>query len=163
MCYCEKPTINGEPGCKMTFESSPGVYRPNPPDIAANETVLYDEPGRCGGIDSHSHHYRLCMWGNRYYLRVRHGGGDDFVPLSLYGNGLKEMIAALDSNARYWLFNTIYGAHHEAEKKGRDTEEWKWKEAAAEKRIKTRKLPSRGVVKVWIEPKHAHGAETLRP
>jgi hypothetical protein len=27
-----------------------------------------------------------------------------------------------------------------------------WKTAAAEKRIKTRKYPARGVVKVWIEP-----------
>jgi hypothetical protein len=155
MCYCDKPTVNGEPGTRMTFESAPGIYQPNPPDFTANETLVYDEPGRCGGIDSHSHHYRLCETRGRYYLRVRHGGGDDAVPLSLYGNGLKEAIAALDSNARYWLFNTIYSAHREAEKRGAELEDYRWRLAAAQKRIKTRKQPGQGLVKVWIEPKPA--------
>ncbi len=153
MCCCGKPTINGEPGCKMAPYTGTSVYTPNPPDIAQDEIILYDEPGRCGGIDSHAYHYRLVRWHSSYYLRVRHGGGDDAVPLRLYGNGLKEMLAALDSNARYWLLNEIYHVHHDADRMARETEAMEWKQAAADKRIRTRKLPKRGLCKVWIEPK----------
>lgn len=153
MCCCGKPVVNGELGYKWQPSDAPSVRTINPPEINPDiETLLYDEPGRCGGIDSHCHHYRVTKWSSRYYLRVRHGGGDDAVPLRLYGNGLKDALAAMDSNTRYWLLNEIYHVHHDAEQRGRDLAGADWRKAAAEKRIKTRKLPSRGSVKVWIEP-----------
>ncbi len=31
----------------------------DPPELSALETLLYDEPGRCCGLDSHSHHFRV--------------------------------------------------------------------------------------------------------
>ena len=153
MCCCEKPTINGEPGCKMTFDSSPGVHRPNPPDLAEGDKLLFDEPGRCGGLDSHSHHFRLVRHGcGTVSLLVRHGGGDERIRLYPH-RGLPAMLAALDSNSRYWILATIHDAYSDGETYGQDRERGEWMQAAIEKRIKTRKLPSRGVVKVWIETK----------
>ena len=152
MCACETPTINGEPGFKWQPNDSPSVCPIDPPTVAIDETILYDEPGRCGGIDSHCHHYRVTCWmKTRYYLRVRNGTGDHALPLRLYGKGLKETLAALDANSLYWLLNEIYSVHRDAEKQGREFERQVWSKAAAEGRLKTRKVRGQNNVKVWIE------------
>ena len=46
MCCCGKPTINGEPGCKMTFDGPTMVYAPNPPALAERDALLFDERSR---------------------------------------------------------------------------------------------------------------------
>jgi hypothetical protein len=152
MCCCGKPTINGTLGYKWQPNDAPMTREVHPPALGADDVLIHDEPGRCGGIDSHCHHYRLVKRYSSYYLLVRHGGGDERVSLSLYGNGMKEMIAALDSNARYWLLNELYSVHSHAERRGREEEDYRWRKAAADKRIKTRSYPKRGTIKVWIEP-----------
>ena len=63
------------------------------------------------------------------------------------------ILGAMDSTARYWMLATIHAAHRDGASNAREKESYRWKEAAAEKRIKTRKQPARGVVKVWIEPR----------
>jgi len=80
-------------------------------------------------------------------LLVRHGGGEERLRLS---GPLEPILAALDSNSRYWLLNAIYHAHANGQRDGRDAEAARWRTAAAEKRIKTRKY--RDGVKVWVEP-----------
>ena len=50
MCCCEKPTINGTAPIKMTFDTPASNYRPNPPELAEGDVLLFDEPGRCGGL-----------------------------------------------------------------------------------------------------------------
>ena len=50
------------------------------------------------------------------------------------------------------MFNAIYHAQSNGEIYGRDRERGEWSQAAIDKRIKTRKYPARGTVKVWIEP-----------
>lgn len=151
MCCCGKPTRNGELGYRWQPEHAPSAYPVNAPELAEGETMLFDEPGRCGGIDSHSHHYRVVKWHSQYLLAVRHGGGVERIALRLYGNGQKEMLASLDSNARYWLLNEIHSVYREAERAGQQKEGARWHKAAVEKRIKTRKMPNRDQVKVWIE------------
>jgi hypothetical protein len=59
MCCCGTPVVNGEPGYKWQFNDTPGVRPVNAPSLNDNDQLLRDEPGRCGGLDSHSHHYRL--------------------------------------------------------------------------------------------------------
>lgn len=152
MCCCGKPTINGTLGYKWQPNDTPQVREAIPPAIASDEVLLFDEPGRCGGIDSHSHHYRLVKHYSRYILRVAHGGGEDCVQLSLYGNGFKEMITALDSNTRYWLLNEFYRLASDARREGEQNEAAKWRKAAAEKRIKTRKVRGSNQVRVTMEP-----------
>jgi hypothetical protein len=97
MCCCGKPTVNGEIGYRWNDPNAePTVYPVNPPTLNENETLIYDEPGRCGGLDSHCHHYRLvCQFGS-VRLLVRHGGGDERVRLSSTPT-LLDTLVAMDS------------------------------------------------------------------
>jgi len=151
MCCCGKPTINGQRGYRWQPNDAPGVYPVNPPAIEDGDELLYDEPGRCGGTDSHSFHYRVVRRLGRVLLLVRHGGGDEEFPLS--GHELPATLAGLDDNARYWLLNTIYHTLDNAANIARAGERQRWVRAAAEKRIKTRKRRGQDAVKVWIEPR----------
>jgi hypothetical protein len=56
----------------------------------------------------------------------------------------------MESDDRFWLLWTIMDVKHDAATKAREDCESKWRTAAAQKRIKTRKV--RDGVKVWIEP-----------
>lgn len=149
MCSCGKPTINGELGYRWQPTDAPSIHPLNPPDLRPGETLVYDEPGRCGGMDSHSFHYRVVSSDtDSLALLVRHGGGDVRTrPLFCIGPAL----AALDSNGRYWLLNAIYHASSDAARKAQEREHEGWIKAAAEKRIRTRNNSKRGTVKVWIE------------
>ena len=149
MCMCGKPTVNGEPGYSWSGERT-SVRPVDPPDLCESDVLLYDEPGRCGGLDSHSHHFRVVKSHGSYALLVRHGGGDERIRLPHPGI---PALANLDSNGRYWLLLMIHSAASHANEAGRSSEYAKWHRAAADKRIKTRKLRT-GAVKVWIdEPK----------
>ena len=58
MCCCAKPNVNGEPG--YSWDGKSISTRPvDPPMLEDGDVLLFDEPGRCGGMDSHCHHYRL--------------------------------------------------------------------------------------------------------
>ena len=59
MCCCAAPTINGQPGYRWNVKDPPSVRRPAPPTLGEFENVLYNLPGRCGGQDSHCHHYQI--------------------------------------------------------------------------------------------------------
>ena len=150
MCCCEKPNINGEPGYKWNNPSGvAGVYPANPPTLPEGDVLLADEPGRCGrGTDSHSHHYQLTKSHGSLLLLVKHGGGEEGVRLSM---SIADTLLALDSTARYWLLNAIYHAHSNGKRQGRDSTAATWRQAAADKRIKTRKYRGTSSVKVWIE------------
>ena len=153
MCCCEKPTLNGEFGYKWQPNDNPVVRPVDPPELSALETMLFDEPGRCCGLDCHSHHLRLVRRpGGSFGLMVRHGGGDESFQLSIT-KAFEQTVASLDSNARYWLLHTIYRAYKDGYQTGRNETAAKWRMAAAEKRIKTRKERGDDSVKVWIEPR----------
>ena len=148
MCCCAKPNINGEFGYSWNGPHV-GVYPLNPPALGERDTLLFDEPGRCGGLDCHSHHFRLVKNCGTVLL-VRHGGGDERIYVSL-PKGFS--FDGMDSNTRYFLFHAIYYAHHTGEQEGREATTRKYNSAFVDGRLKKRKLPARGVVKVWIEPK----------
>ena len=162
MCMCDKPTVNGQPGYRWnTTEGAPGVYPISAPKLLASETLLFDEPGRCkpqingkGLTDYHSHHFRLV--GARYgefRLLVKHGSGDERIDLGGAYRRIADIAGLLpDSDARYMFLYALYTMHEEGAAEARNDENEKWRKAAAEKRIKTRKMLKRGTVKVWIEP-----------
>jgi hypothetical protein len=147
---CGKPVRNGEPGYSWDGKSV-GVYPVNPPDLAEGDTLLYDEPGRCGGLDSHCHHFRVVLAHGINYLLVRHGAGDERIDLGSRP-GIKAF-CGMDSTSRYWMLQMLYNVQHYAARDAERREHSRWTHAAAEKRIKTRKLPKSGTVKVWIEDK----------
>lgn len=149
MCCCGQPTVNGQPGYRWQPNDTPNTYPVNPPALNEREQLIFDEPGRCGGLDSHSHHYRVVSSAGALALLVRHGGGDERVRLS-GEKVLSRALLSLDSNQRYWVLNAIYHAAADSRRAGAQNTETKWRTAAAEKRIKTRKQRNGGV-KVWIE------------
>jgi hypothetical protein len=81
MCCCGKPSINGQPNAYSWDGKSYSTRAPNAPDLMEGDELIYDLPGRCGGMDSHCHHLRLvkARFGG-YALLVRHGGGDERLP-----------------------------------------------------------------------------------
>jgi hypothetical protein len=156
MCGCGKPTINGEPGAYSWDGKSFLTYTPAPPELAEGERLLYDEPGRCGGLDCHSHHFRIVKADmGRHFLLVRHGCGDERVALCCIGDlAIKAgTLDKMNSNERYWWMHLLYSVQREAASKAREAANRIWQQAAADKRIKTRKNRGRGTVKVWIEDK----------
>jgi hypothetical protein len=148
MCCCGKPVVNGEPGYSWDGKSF-GIRPVNPPDINDAEALLYDEPGRCGGLDSHCHHYRVVQSVGRLWLLVRHGAGDQRIMLS---GPIKDALASLDSNNLYWLLNALYHAQSAAARRAQQAELLRWQTAAAQKRIKVRKIRGTDHAKVTIEP-----------
>lgn len=149
MCICSVPNINGQEGYSWDGKEI-GVRKPAPPELKDNDVLLFDEPGRCDKIDSHCHHYRIVK-NSRCFLLARNGSGDQRIRLSngeVTFNALKQ----LDSNGRYWLLNAIFHAANDAKMQGMTETGQYWRQAAAEKRIKTRKLRNQDGVKVWIEP-----------
>lgn len=156
MCCCGKANINGTANAYSWDGKSFSTRPVNPPALHEGDELLFDEPGRCGGLDSHSHHLRLVK--QRYggfALLVRHGGGDERLPLGYRGAPIVDVITPLDTNARYWLLLKILSVAQDAARKAAEMTEGTWRKAAAEKRIKTRKQPGRDAVKVWIEPAKA--------
>jgi hypothetical protein len=148
MCCCAKPNINGEPG--YSWDGKNVHTRPvAPPDLGEGDILLFDEPGRCGGMDSHCHHYRLVRRFGGTELLVRHGGGDERMRVSLpHGFSFE----ALDTNTRYWTFNALHHASRDGQTRGSDAMNRTYRKAFVEGRLKKRSLPKQGMVKVWIEP-----------
>lgn len=150
MCCCGKPTINGTTPIKMTFDTPAFSYPPNPPDLRDGETLVHDEPGRCGGTDSHAYHFRVTVDRARVYLLVRHGAGDERMEFGWKETTLPAL-GALDSNGRYWLLCAAFHGMKKCEREAREIERAEWMKAAAEGRIKTRKQRGSNFVKVTVE------------
>lgn len=157
MCCCGKPTRNDEPGYSWDGKNR-GTYGIDgrAPAVPEGGLMLYDEPGRCGGIDSHSHHFRVVDNrgdGRHFVLLVRHGGGDESIAIG----GPRGLVAAIgtakDSDARYWLCQWFYHHRQYAIRDAVQDERRKWREAAVEKRIKIKRRG--GSRYVSIEPKRA--------
>ena len=151
MCCCDQPTINGQLGYKWQPNDTPSIRRPYPPELSEGDELIIDEPGRCGGVDAHCHHYRVVLNHGMASLLVQHGGGKESIRLSGKKN-LLSILASLDTHARYWLLHTIYYAHHDGKQEATDKTNGYWMAAAAGKRIRTRKRRGTDRVKVWVEP-----------
>lgn len=147
MCLCKVPTRETDPW--------------RAPALAEGDNLLFDEPGRCkpmvngtGSTDYHSHHFRLVQNRSLYVLLVKHGGGEERIGLGYPFTRIAELFSLLpDSDARYLMLHALYNAHREAERDGRDSERARWSLAAAERRIRVRKVRGQDKVKVSIEPK----------
>ena len=152
MCMCGKPTINGQPGYCWDGKTR-GVYPVNPPGLAPRDSLLYDEPGRCGGLDSHSYHFRLVKASDGgIYLLVRHGGGDERIRLGTSRPGLA-VLANLDSNGRYWLLQMFYHAHQDGVREAEEQVAQTYRQAFVEGRLRKRKIRGTDSYKVEIKPR----------
>ncbi len=151
MCCCGKPTINGQPGAYSWNGQTFSTWPVSPPALMDGDSLLWDEPGRCGGIDAHSHHFRLVKgYGGSLAILVQHGGGRERVGLGSAAKLALQGLDTTDSDARFWLLHTLYSAHSDGRERAQEETSAYWRKAAAEKRIKTRKI--RGGVRVSVEP-----------
>ena len=158
MGHTKKPTLNSE--CNY------GVAGPT---IQKGETIVYDEEGRCcpqvngkGSTDYHSHHFRVFK--NEYSghrFAVKHGGGEESYNMYPHTR-VVEMLAKLDSDSRYLMLYALWSQWSDGDSKGYANADAKWRKAAAEKRIKTRKMPGRADVKVWIEPRKGENNDRIQ-
>ena len=132
------------------------------PSVGPEDEIIFDEPGRVlgrdddnkpggrGAVDCRSHYFRVTKPRFGFYtLLVKHGGGEESWQLS-YAERTIDGLRQMDSDARFWLLWVIMDAHHASARTTTERVESVWRRAAAEKRIKTRKV--RSGVKVWIEP-----------
>jgi hypothetical protein len=153
---------------KIPTDYSPAVLDPTnyayrerewrAPALNADETLIIDEPGRVlKNTCYRSHSFRVVQpeFG-QYILRVRHGGGTEAWPIG-WTKQVIEAIASLDSDSRFLMLHTLMCAHQESARIATERTAAIWRKAAAEKRLKTRKV--KGGVKVWIE--EAQAAATL--
>ena len=150
MCCCGRSTINGQSGAYSWDGKTFSTYHPNPPALQDGDVLLYDEPGRCGGIDSHSHHFRLVNHYGMRYLLVRHGGGDERI----YIGGSRPGLASfdkMDSDERYWMLQLIYETQRHNSDDARMNERGKWVRAAIEKRIKVNRRGKRHTARIESE------------
>jgi hypothetical protein len=160
MCMCDKPNINGQPGYSWDGKTG-GVYPVRPPVLLDGEELIYDEPGRCGGQDSHCHHFRLVKRHGDYVVVVRHGGGEERFRIASHRPGatpLVESMERMDSNGRYWSLHLLYYSMAEAALTAQEQERMRWTAAAAEKRIKLRRR--NGGIRVDIMPQQVESFPT---
>jgi hypothetical protein len=123
------------------------------PSVPEGETVLFAEPGRVLRNTCFRSHYFAVTRGEygRATLRVHHGGGEEAFHLS-YDGSTERTLALLDSDARYlllWQFMELYG-------NGCRDEGNRWLCAAAEKRIRVRKVRGQNLAHVSIEPRRTN-------
>lgn len=148
MCCCKTPSINGQVNAYSWDGKHFGTREPNAPDLTDGDELIWDLPGRCGGVDSHCHHFRVVK--GRYgdcALLVRHGGGDERLPLGRDGR-IVGPLQILDDGTRYFFVMRFYhlmtGEIRKAEAKIRSEE----RRAFAEGRMKKRRKHGQTYVEV---------------
>lgn len=159
MCCCGKPNVNGEPGYSWDGKQF-STRKPSPPTLGEGDVLIYDEAGRCGGLDCHSHHFTLVKAPYAgHAILVSHGADEERIGLPAVGRLFLPSLADLDSNARYWFLHSIYSAHEKGSAAATERTDTYWRQAAANGRIKTRKRRNTGLVKVWVEDKPQSASE----
>jgi hypothetical protein len=149
MCCCGKPTINGEPNAYSWDGKTFLTHTVNPPELSEADSLLFDEPGRCGAVDSHCHHFRLVKNGCLFFLLVQHCGGIERIQLASWNDHLSATLLTMDTNTRYWLIHSIYRTANKVERETINNHTSRWANAFVDKRIKKQKR--NGTVRVWID------------
>lgn len=152
MCCCGQPTKNGEKGAYSWDGKTFSTYPVHPPALNDGDQLIYDLPGRCGGLDSHAHDLRLVRYYGRFDLLVNNGTGDHRIDLGVSFRLFADTLERMTDNERYWLLLSFYHATEDAKRATEERCNQAWRQAAADKRIKTRKLRN-GNVRVTVLPR----------
>jgi hypothetical protein len=131
------------------------------PTLVDGDELIFCEHGRIldaqtdRGVDCRSHWFRVVKSRlGLYLLLVKHGGGEEHIPFG-YSRRTVEALHPLSSDARYWLLHEFYRMHRDSREITVRETVTRYQKAFVDGRLKKRKLPARGVVKVWIEPEAA--------
>lgn len=153
MCSCDKPNVNGEHGYKWQPSDNPAKHVVLPCVHKEGDIVLSNDPGRCGhGIDSHAFHFCIVRRGAWHFIIATHFNGSTEVNMKRWSN--VNSILAMSSDDRYWTLQAIYHAVtdsvRDATHKAVQEERQFWRQAAADNRIKKRKVRNTNRVDVWV-------------
>jgi hypothetical protein len=133
------------------------------PAAVADETILFDEPGRVlptrnPHCDTDYRAYYLRLVKDQYgqtCLRIRHGAGEERYTLGTRANALATALAKLDSDERYSVLFAAYDLARDAATFASNDTAHEYRTAFVDGRLKKRKRRGQQEVKVWIEPKKA--------
>lgn len=131
------------------------------PETTKGDTLIFSECGRAlpsvGGrpgemVDYRSHYLRVVkgQYGG-FRLLVKHGGGQEEIPLSHGYQGLIPVLATLDSDSRYIALYALYDINKEAGYRAERATKEEYMTAFLEGRMKSRKCKRE--TRFWIEPK----------
>jgi len=133
------------------------------PRVPEREELVHDEPGRvlmgsALGCDVcyRSFWYRLTRSTvtRAYFLRVKHGGGEESILFAHEGDPLVKIAAALDSDGRFFLFAELMRVYNDGKERGERETARTYVNAFAQGRLKKRKARGQNVYRVHIEPEH---------
>lgn len=132
------------------------------PPVPADHQLIHDEPGRivrhikpdgADGpmVDSTAYYLRVTRapYGP-YWLRVRHGSGDEAWSLGHEANTVRAL-AQLASDDRYCVLRTMMHTLHAAERVAQEQSAMSYKQAFVDGRLKKRKTRGQATARVWIE------------
>jgi len=129
------------------------------PTVDADETVIFDEPGRIlpgdgktiRAVNCLSHYFLVTKpkFG-QYRLKVKHAGGEEGFEVG-YDDRLIRSLGQLDSDSRYDLLQSLLNAYHHGQTEARIATTRKYEKAFTEGRLKKRKFPRKPQYKVWID------------
>lgn len=131
------------------------------PEIQKGDKIVFSECGRLlpsvGGragdmICYRSHYFRVVrgQYGG-FRLLVKHGGGQEEIPLGGEYRGLIPVLATLDSDSRYIALYALYDVNKEATYKAERATKEEYMTAFLEGRMKSRKCKRE--TRFWIEDK----------
>ena len=153
MCMCKVPSVNGTPNAYCWNDASKtSTYPVMSPELLEGDTVLFDEPGRCGRkCDSHSHHFTLVKNYSWCAVVCRHGNGTERYDIPDHGNAIVPCLASMDSDSRYWTMQAIWTACQNAASKSASNTRATYEKAIIQKRVKVRTRKGRKSVHVMPE------------
>ena len=122
------------------------------PSLKPGYTRVFSEHGRILGNTCYRSHWMALDKGEHggYFLTVKHGGGEEHFQIA-YSKRLVDALAALDSDARYFILHQFLRIKQDAERAAQDKTANDYKRAFAEGRLRKRKLRGQDAVKVWVD------------
>lgn len=139
---------------KAETEKNWGAAEWRKPTVLEGETVLRSECGRIThNIDYRSHWFILIKSAyTEHILLVRHGGGEERIHLPICNaNVLVSAIQSLGSDEAYIVMHQLFDIWQHSKRAGRDEATRRFQNAFIDGRLKKRRFPKQGIVKVWIE------------
>lgn len=108
------------------------------------------------GVTYGSHIMKLAQEpnGRGLFILVEHGGGREVLALSTGPDwrAMRAAFLAMDERTLYAVLYSVWQSVADIRRAAQDETAGDWRKAFVHKRIRRRAYPSRGIVKVWMEP-----------
>jgi hypothetical protein len=118
----------------------------------SGNNILLEEKGRViGEVDYNSFTLKLVRDMGFYHLYVIHGAGEEKISLIHVKEQVIKTILNMEPDTRFLTLFAFYDIAKNEFQKGFNEAEVTYQRAAAEGRLKTRKVRGENRVKVWVE------------